>query len=84
MQTLAPVHSMENVPGNGCCVMQCASSGMKLSSCVWSRTADSEAASGILIEKGMLIQSVGVLGEGMCIGPRNRVCDGSSKSFQLP
>lgn len=84
MQTLAPVHLVENVPGNGCCVMQFASRGMKLSSCVWLRTADSEVASGISIEKGMLIQSVGVLGEAMCIGPRNKVCDGSSKSFQLP
>lgn len=57
---------------------------MKLSSCAWLRTADSETASGISIEKWMLSQSVGVLGDGMCIGPRNRVCDGSSKSFQLP
>lgn len=64
--------------------MQLASRGTKLSSCEWSRTAESEAASGILIEKGMLIQSVGVLGEGMWIGPRNRVCGGKWKSFQLP
>lgn len=75
---------MENVPGNGCCVMQSASRGMKLSDCVRLRAADSEVASGILIVKGMLIQSVGVLGEGMCIGPRNKVCDGSSKNLQLP
>lgn len=45
---------------------------MEFSDCAWSRTADSEAASGMSIEKGTIIQSVGVLGEGMRIVPRNK------------